>query len=116
MKVAIIGSRTFNDCELIKKVLNPVKDKINLIVSGGADGADQLGADYAEENNIPTKIFLPDWNEHGKSAGYIRNKLIVKSSDIIIAFWDGKSAGTQHSFKLAKKLNKKIKIIKYNEL
>lgn len=116
MKVAIIGSRDFNDYELVKKVLNNVKDKITLIVSGGAIGADSLGAQFALENNIQTKIFIPDWETYGRSAGYIRNKAIVEESDIIIAFWDGKSKGTQHSFKLAKSLNKRIKIIKYNEI
>ena len=116
MRVAIIGSRDFNDYELVQKTLNPVKEKITLIVSGGARGADSLGARYAKDNQIETSIFIPDWDKHGKSAGYIRNKDIVSNCDVVIAFWDGQSKGTQHSFKLAKELNKGIKIIKYNEL
>ena len=116
MNVAIIGSRGFNNKKLLEKVLDPVKDKITLIISGGAQGADSLGERYAYENVIKTKIFLPDWDTHGKSAGFIRNKEIVEASDVVIAFWDGESKGTQHSFKLAKKLNKRIKIINYNEL
>lgn len=115
VKVAIIGSRDFNDYNLLKSILEPVKSKIGLIISGGARGADCLGERYANENNIDTLIFIPDWSK-GKSAGYERNKQIVEASDIIIAFWDGTSKGTQHSFKLAEKYNKKIKIIKYNEL
>lgn len=116
MKVAIIGSRGFKDYELMKRCLDPVKEKITLIVSGGARGADTLGEVYAEENSIPTKILLPDWETQGKVAGFLRNKQIVENADIIIAFWDGESKGTQHSFKLAKELNKKLKIVKYNEL
>ena len=116
MKVAIIGSRGFNDYELVKKTLGPVKEKITLIVSGGARGADTYGAMYAQEIGVPVQIFLPDWETYKRSAGYIRNKEIVSNSDVVIAFWDGISNGTQHSFKLAKELNKPIKIIKYNEL
>jgi len=116
MKVSIIGSRGFNNYELLKKTLDPVKDKITLIVSGGAKGADSLGEQYAKENGIPTQIFIPDWEKQGRSAGYIRNRDIVSNSDVIIAFWDGSSKGTQHSFKLAKELNKRIIIIEYNDL
>jgi hypothetical protein len=116
MKVAIIGSRGFKDYELLEKTLDPVKSRITLIVSGGAIGADRLGEKYAHKNGIPTEIFIPDWDKHGKSAGYIRNEYIIKASDIIVAFWDGYSPGTQHSFKLSKKYDKPIKIIKYNEL
>ncbi len=42
-------------------------------------------------------IFIAEWDKYGKSAGYIRNRLIVQESDMIVAFWDGKSKGTKHS-------------------
>lgn len=116
MRVAIIGSRGFTDYNLLVRTLEPVKSKIKLIVSGGANGADSLAEKYALANNILTEIYLPDWETYGRSAGYIRNKTIIENSDIVIAYWDGSSKGTQHSIKLAKKLNKHIKIIKYNEL
>lgn len=65
MKIAIIGSRTFNDYELLRQSLDEFSFEANvdisLIVSGGANGADSLGERYAHENNIETLIFLPDW-------------------------------------------------------
>ena len=105
LKIAIIGSRSFNDYELVKSTLDPVKDRIEFIVSGGARGADKLGEVYAEENNIKTKIYLPNWDEHGKAAGFIRNKQIVENADIIIIYWDGESKGSKSSINIAKKLN-----------
>ena len=33
-----------------------------------------------------------------------------------IAFWDGESRGTQHSFKLAEKYNKKLKVVKFKRV
>lgn len=111
MKIAIIGSREFNDYNLLVNVLNPVKHKITLIVSGGARGADSLAERFAQENKIQTTIFLPDWDKHGKKAGFLRNQDIINTADVVIAFWNGESPGTKHSIELAKKFNKPIKII-----
>jgi predicted Rossmann fold nucleotide-binding protein DprA/Smf involved in DNA uptake len=45
MKVAVIGSRSFNDYEKLKDTLSKIS--ISLLVSGGANGADKLGEQYA---------------------------------------------------------------------
>ena len=111
MKVGVIGSSTFNDYEKLKEVLN--KLNISLLVSGGANGADKLGERYANENNIPTKIFLPDWEKYGKRAGFIRNSDIINESELVVAFWDGFSKGCEDSLKKAEKLNKKILIVSF---
>ena len=111
MKVAVIGSRGFNDYELVVKTLS--KMTITLLVSGGAKGADSLGEQYAIENNIETKIFLPDWEKHKRAAGMIRNTDIINESEVVVAFWDGESKGTLDSINKAKKLNKKLIIINY---
>jgi hypothetical protein len=89
MKVAVIGSRTFKDYEEMKKTLSLLN--ITQIISGGATGADTLSEQYAKEKGIPTVIFVPDWKNKGKSAGFIRNSDIVKEAELIVAFWDGES-------------------------
>ena len=109
MKVAVIGSRGFDNYELVKTALSPLK--ITLLVSGGAKGADSLGERYAKENNIETLIFKPDWEKHGKAAGMIRNTDIVNNAETIIAFWDGESRGTKDSISKAEKLEKTIIIV-----
>jgi len=113
MKVAIIGSREFYDYDLLCKSLEHVKDKITLIISGGARGADSLAERFALENNIPTRIFKPDWDRLGKRAGFMRNKDIVSNADVIIAFWNGVSPGTASSIDLAEEYEKPIKVILY---
>jgi len=115
MKFAIVGSRTFNDYELLKDEVDKLLKECNIteIVTGGAKGADSLAERYAKENNLKLTIFHPEWNKYGKRAGYIRNDKIWQYADIGIAFWDGKSKGTQHSFKLAEKYGKKLKVIKF---
>jgi hypothetical protein len=111
MKLAIIGSRTFKDFDLLKQNLEPYKSKISLVVSGGADGADSLGEDWARHNRKELLIFLPDWDKFGKRAGFIRNEDIIQNCDCCIAFWDGISKGTQHSISLCEKYDKPLKIV-----
>ena len=111
MKLAIIGSRIFDDYKLLQETLEQHKSRITLVVSGAAKGADSLGEKWALENNIETLIFPADWNKHGKKAGFIRNEDIIKNCDCCIAFWDGISKGTKHSISLCKKYNKPYQII-----
>ena len=63
MKVAIIGSRSFQDYNLLKETLEPYKSKITDIISGGAQGADELGARWCKEflNKEPV-IFEAEWD------------------------------------------------------
>lgn len=115
MKLAVIGSRTFNDYELLKHHLNKINkvQPITAIVSGGAKGADKLSERYAKEYNIPTIIFYPDWNL-GKHAGFLRNADIITEADKVIAFHDGVSKGTLNSISIAKKQNKKVRVVIFN--
>lgn len=112
IKLAIIGSRSFNNYSLLKETLSQYQHKIDLIVSGAAKGADSLGEKWAYENNIKTLIFPADWEKHGKGAGLIRNHDIIKNADCVLAFWDGESKGTQHAISLCEKYKKPYRIIK----
>lgn len=111
MRLAIIGSRNFDDAELLENTLEPYRKKVTLVVSGGARGADSLGEEWAEAYGIKTLIFKADWSK-GKGAGFLRNIDIIANCDAVIAFWDGRSPGTAHSVQLAKNVNKPLKIIK----
>lgn len=115
MKIAVVGSRTFSDRQNLYDVLSQYQ-KIDLIISGGANGADKIAEAYAKDKGIKTKIFLPDWAKYGNSAGIIRNKLIVESCDLLIAFWDGESKGTRFSIDYAKKINKDWRVIHLNPI
>ena len=108
MRIAIVGSRTFDDYEFLKDVLSHYHP--STIISGGAKGADLLAKRYANENDIPLIEFLPDWDTHGKAAGPIRNKQIVAEADEVIAFWDGVSRGTKSTVGFAKQVGKPVHV------
>jgi hypothetical protein len=115
MKLVVIGSRGFNNYELLFQTLEKINESgnIELIVSGGAAGADSLAERYAKERNIPILIIKPEWELYGKSAGFVRNEKLWDAATQGIAFWDGQSKGTAHSFQIAKKQNKPLTIIRY---
>ncbi|KKN73140.1 hypothetical protein LCGC14_0404490 [marine sediment metagenome] len=114
MKLAIVGSRTFNDYGLLGETIwqhfSICKDKLE-IVSGGAKGADSFGADFAENWNLRCTVYPPEWDKYGKPAGFIRNQTIVDNCDMVLAFWDGRSKGTQDTINKAKKAKKPTFIV-----
>ena len=117
----IVGSRSFIDYDKLKKSLDKLLiGKINkniIIVSGGAKGADALAERYAKEKGYQLYVFPAEW-EKGKFAGYERNEkmhkyISTKKDKGCVAFWDGKSKGTEHSFYLAKKYNNSLRVITF---
>ena len=92
--------------------------KPSKVYSGGAKGADKYGVEWAESRGIKFKEYLPDGPESAEvlmNEGYIpalfhRNKLVVKASDRIVAFWDKKSRGTLDTLTKAKTAKKQINV------
>ena len=109
-KIAVIGSRTFNDYDLLKKTLDDYPPFI--LVSGGSKGVDTLAEQYANERFYEKIIHLPDKKKYGRGAYHRRNELIVHDADEMIAFMIGESSGTTHSLELARKKEIPVTIIK----
>ncbi|MCL2722118.1 MAG: DUF2493 domain-containing protein [Treponema sp.] len=107
MKLAIIGSRTIENLNLDEYI----KEKPDVVISGGAKGVDTIAWKWALENHIEIIVHRPDYNLHGKWAALKRNDIIINEADKIIAFWNGKSTGTKYVIEKAKKLNKHVEII-----
>jgi len=111
MKLAVIGSREFSNKNLVADTLDPLRDNIELFISGGARGADKLGERWANKNNIPTEIYYPDHKQY-RHPYHHRNRLIVEACDKVIAFWDGHSTGTKYTINYAKTMGKEVEIIR----
>lgn len=111
-KIAIIGSRTFSDYNFMQIKVDSLlfENEIPTIISGGAVGADAAAVRYARSRGFPYVEFPARWREHGRSAGFIRNRHIIDAADYVLAFWDGVSRGTKHSIDLAKMLKKNLAV------
>jgi len=118
MRLAVIGSSGFDNYNIMVIVIDELRKiyMIDTIVSGGAKGADTFAEIYAKDNNLKLIVFPAQWDEYGKSAGFIRNTTIWDNSDLGVAFWDGSSKGTAHSFKISKKQQKMLYVFDYNKM
>ena len=112
MKLAIIGSRNIDNICLEKFIPNDV----DLIITGGAKGVDQLAVDYAKTHNISLLSVKPNYAKYGKAAPIVRNKEIVLMADLILAFWDTKSHGTKMVIDYATVIGKPIVVHKITNL
>ena len=121
MKVIVAGGRDFNGYKLLKETLDNFQQEygnITEVVSGIAKGSDKLGEQYANENNIPIKRFVPDWQGLGKKAGYVRNRQMgdyaEEHNGMLVAFWDKQSRGTKGMIEYATKIGLKNVVVYYN--
>jgi hypothetical protein len=117
-KVVIAGSRGFSNYKLLYEKCNELlreKSKTHniVIVSGHAKGADLLGERYSKDKGYDLEIFPANWKKFGKSAGFRRNEQMAEVADGLIAFWDGKSHGTEHMIKIAEENGINTRIINY---
>lgn len=114
MKVIIAGGRDFSDYDVLKKYCDSRLTFENIeIVSGCAKGADTLGERWASERGVYIKKFPANWSKWGKAAGFKRNIEMAEYANVLVAFWDGKSKGTEHMIKTANKLGLEVYIYKY---
>lgn len=126
MKVAVIGGREFKDYNRLKRILDLYP--ITVVVSGGALGADSLGAKYSKEVlRKEPEVYEALWgdltvepcvirtrkdgSEYNVLAGMNRNTDIINNCQMVVAFWDGVSSGTNDSLDKAKKLKKTTLIV-----
>lgn len=111
MRVAIVGSRTIEISdfgEYLPKITTE-------IISGGAKGVDQSAKEYALSHGIKLTEFLPEYTRFGKSAPLKRNISIVENSDIVLAFWDGKSKGTKFVVDICRKRGVEIRVYVFDD-
>lgn len=135
VKAIVAGDRTVTDYEIVRKAIELAITKYDLeileVVSGGAQGVDTLGEQYADEHNLPIKQFPAKWdnlkaanavikvNKWGKkynvNAGFDRNILMAKYADFLIAVQpNGSTSGTQHMIRVAKE--NKLPVYEYEKL
>ena len=112
MTLIIAGSRTFTDYQLLCQTLAPERQHITQVLTGGARGADQLGYRWAWKHAIRHQLFRADWERFGKSAGVRRNFQMAQAGDMLLAFWDGRSAGTRHLISCMQQLGKPVVVIR----
>ena len=120
MKVIIAGGRDFTNVNVMATTLNNLQDVDHVIeiekltlICGMARGADLTAYKLFSEVGLPVKMYPADWDQYGKSAGYIRNNQMAAVADMLIAFWDGESRGTAHMIDTMKQQHKSVFVFNY---
>lgn len=118
MRIIIAGSRSITDKKLIFKKLDHITEKLDkkkiVVLSGHAKkGVDRIGEEWGFARWVKAvEVYHPDYAKYTdkKIAPLMRNQEMVDANaDVLIAFWDGHSSGTEDVIKRAKK--KKLKVI-----
>jgi hypothetical protein len=112
VKILVCGGRNYADFKRVTQVLDNIHTNtpITILVHGGANGADTLADRWADEHNIPMRIYSAQWNKYGRSAGPRRNRQMIdeehtpghadKPIALVVAFPGGR--GTAHMVRLAR--------------
>lgn len=113
LRILICGGRNYDDRTYFFHFMDRVLETIRgtgesqkrdvVIIHGAARGADSLADDYGRERGLRVIRYPADWETHGRSAGAIRNKLMLTDGDphVIVAFKGGR--GTQNMIQQGKK-------------
>ena len=125
IRLIVAGTRTFDDYVLMKEKLDQIILGLRedysgapvVIISGNAKGADQLGIRYAMERNLSFRRFPAQWHQYGKAAGPMRNAQMLayakEGIPALVAFWDGKSRGTDNMIQAARRGKAFVRVIPY---
>ena len=132
MRIAVVGSRRYENRKKIKdfifKIKNEYGEKTTIVSGGCKQGADKYAKKYALELGLQYEEYPPFHEVHNLYCSlpesrydkpfsmrnfFARNKILVGTSDFIVAFIpEGVEAnGTKNVLEYAKKLNKKRIII-----
>lgn len=104
MKVLICGARAWTDIQILWLEMDRLRvdHDITEVVVGGARGADMMAEEWARTRGIHGVLLTPDWDRHGRRAGFIRNiAMLDEKPDLVVAFLAGPSRGTWHTIKAA---------------
>jgi hypothetical protein len=73
MKLLVTGGRDFVDSVRFNEAMRQLPFKPDMIIQGGARGADTLAKHWAKANGVHPVTVDALWGFHGKAAGSLRN-------------------------------------------
>ena len=117
-RVLVCGGRNFNDRAELEDTLSVVhmeRGPITILIHGAARGADTMAGEWARKNSISIEAYPAQWDVHGRSAGWLRNKQMLEEGkpDLVVAFKGG--YGTSNMVRLAERAGVEVKKIRWGE-
>lgn len=104
MKVLICGDRNWKDRQAIQRCVFSLPQGTT-IIEGEARGADRTSAEMGAGYGLTIEKYPADWNQHGRSAGPIRNRQMLREGkpDLVVFFHNNlrQSKGTRDMVKIS---------------
>lgn len=110
-RILVCGGRDFSDVKLLWAYLDGLPFVVDLVITGGAKGADALADKWAAARGKARAIFPANWDGEGKSAGHRRNErmLEIGRPNRVIAFPGGR--GTSNMIRRARDHGVPVEIV-----
>lgn len=86
----------------------PWIEEVGIVVTGGASGVDEHARTWALANGRASIVFPAHWRLYGRRAGPIRNDLMVRFADSVIALPGPESRGTWDTVRKGRRMGKKV--------
>jgi hypothetical protein len=109
--IIVTGSRNWSNAELLGRVLDLYKP--DLLVQGGARGADELALQWATAAGVKCVTVPAEWEKYGKRAGPLRNSVMLQRypGALVVAFPLPGGSGTLHCMRTALSNGHKVMIV-----
>lgn len=113
-RVLVCGGRDYDDHARVYAVLDKLHSEsgIDLIIEGGAQGADRWASFWAVDRGVRFQRFEADWENQGTFAGPMRNKRMITEGQpgLVIAFPTpgARNKGTRNMMDQARKHGVKV--------
>jgi predicted Rossmann fold nucleotide-binding protein DprA/Smf involved in DNA uptake len=111
VKVAIVGSRHFPELERVRDFVSSLPLGAT-VVTGGASGVDAAAGEAARSRQLGLIKLPPRFEEsNDPTASARRNQELVDAAEVVVAFWDGESAGTRKTVERALESGREIHVL-----
>lgn len=103
--VIVCGGRYYRDRDGVYTALGSLLAQLQAeqVVQGGASGADEMAADWCEENSFPCVTVPAKWDQYGKAAGPLRNQLMLDRYQPVAVIAFPGAAGTADMIRKAER-------------
>jgi hypothetical protein len=110
VRLLVTGGRKFADRDFLFAILNKIdaKRRIDVLIEGGATGADRLARNWASARQVTFLTYEANWDRYGPNAGRIRNGEMFREGqpDLVVAFQGG--TGTLNMVRIAEQAGARV--------
>jgi predicted Rossmann fold nucleotide-binding protein DprA/Smf involved in DNA uptake len=109
-RVGIVGSRHFPALDQVEEYVRSLPAGARL-VTGSASGVDAAATRAARSRGLPVQVVGASFEEtRDAERAAERNRRLVGMSDVLVAFWDGRSQGTRLTIERALDAGKEVHV------